>query len=142
MKKLDQFILKSFVGPFFAILLVVVFILVMQFLWLYIDELVGKGLSLKIILEFLGWGSVTMLPLSLPLATLLSSMMTLGTLGENNELIAIKQRFLVARMLSEGMIYSEIVEKTGVSTATISRINRCLNYGEGYVTALERIKKK
>ena len=59
-----------------------------------------------------------------------------------NELIALKQRFLVARMLSEGMIYSEIVEKTGVSTATISRINRCLNYGEGYVTALERIKKK
>ena len=77
MKKLDQFILKSFVGPFFAILLVVVFILVMQFLWLYIDELVGKGLSLKIILEFLGWGSVTMLPLSLPLATLLASMMSL-----------------------------------------------------------------
>ena len=59
-----------------------------------------------------------------------------------NELIAIKQRFLVARMLSEGMIYSEIVENTGVSTATISRINRCLNYGEGYVTALERLKKK
>ena len=90
MKKLDKFILKSFVGPFIAILLVVVFILVMQFLWLYIDELVGKGLSLKIILEFLGWGSITMLPLSLPLATLLASMMTLGTLGENNELLAIK----------------------------------------------------
>ena len=90
MKKLDQFILKSFIGPFIAILLVVVFILVMQFLWLYIDELVGKGLSFKVILEFLGWGSVTMLPLSLPLATLLSSMMTLGTLGENNELLAIK----------------------------------------------------
>ena len=90
MKKLDQFILKSFIGPFVAILLVVVFILVMQFLWLYIDELVGKGLSLKVILEFLGWGSVTMLPLSLPLATLLASMMTLGTLGGNNELLAIK----------------------------------------------------
>ena len=90
MKKLDRFILKSFIGPFFAILLVVVFILVMQFLWLYIDELVGKGLSFKIVLEFLGWGSVTMLPLSLPLATLLASMMTLGTLGENNELLAIK----------------------------------------------------
>ena len=90
MKKLDQFILKSFVGPFIAILLVVVFILVMQFLWLYIDELVGKGLGLKVILEFLMWGSATMLPLSLPLATLLSSMMMLGTLGENNELLAIK----------------------------------------------------
>ena len=90
MKKLDQFILKSFIGPFIAILLVVVFILMMQFLWLYIDELVGKGLSFKVILEFLGWGSATLLPLSLPLATLLASMMTLGTLGENNELLAIK----------------------------------------------------
>ena len=90
MKKLDQFILKSFIGPFLAILLVVVFILVMQFLWLYIDELVGKGLSFKVVLEFLGWGAATLLPLSLPLATLLASMMTLGTLGENNELLAIK----------------------------------------------------
>ncbi len=90
MKKLDQFILKSFVGPFVAILLVVVFILMMQFLWLYIDELVGKGLSFKVILEFLAWGSATLLPLSLPLATLLASMMTMGTLGENNELLAIK----------------------------------------------------
>ena len=90
MKKLDQFILRSFIGPFFAILFVVIFILMMQFLWLYIDELVGKGLSMKVILEFLGWGSATLLPLSLPLATLLASMMTLGTLGENNELLAIK----------------------------------------------------
>ena len=90
MKKLDLFILRSFIGPFIAILLVVVFILMMQFLWLYIDELVGKGLSLKIVLEFLGWGAATLLPLSLPLATLLASMMTLGTFGENNELLAIK----------------------------------------------------
>lgn len=90
MKILDRFILKSFIGPFLAILLVVVFILMMQFLWLYIDELVGKGLSFKVILEFLGWGCATLLPLSIPLATLLASMMTLGTFGENNELLAIK----------------------------------------------------
>lgn len=90
LKKLDQYILKSFIGPFFAILIVVLFILVMQFLWLYIDELVGKGLSFLVILEFLGWGSATILPLALPLATLLSSVMTLGTLGENYELTAIK----------------------------------------------------
>ena len=57
MKKLDLFILKSFIGPFFAILAITIFILVMQFLWLYIDELVGKGLELKVILEFLMWGS-------------------------------------------------------------------------------------
>ena len=82
----------------------------MQFLWLYIDELVGKGLSFKVILEFLGWGSATLLPLSLPLATLLSSMMTLGTLGENNELLAIKaagislQRVLVPLAITCGVI--------------------------------------
>ena len=90
MKKLDQFILKSFIGPFFAILLVVVFILIMQFLWVYIDELVGKGLGLKAILEFMGWGGATMLPLALPLATLLASVMTIGQMAENSELIAMK----------------------------------------------------
>ena len=90
MKKLDQFILKSFVGPFFAILAIVTFILVMQFLWLYIDELVGKGLEFKVILEFLMWGSVQTLPLAIPLATLLSSMMTLGDMGEKFELTAMK----------------------------------------------------
>ena len=72
------------------ILLVVIFILVMQFLWVYIDELVGKGLSLGIVAEFLFWGSCTVLPLALPLATLLASMMAVGNMGENNELIALK----------------------------------------------------
>ncbi len=77
-------------GPFLAILGIVVFILVMQFLWLYIDELVGKGLEFKVILEFLMWGSCQVLPLAIPLATLLSSMMTLGDMGEHFELTAIK----------------------------------------------------
>ena len=90
MKKLDKFILKAFIGPFVAILLVVVFILVMQFLWVYIDELVGKGLGMKVILEFLMWGSCTILPMALPLSTLLSSMMTLGQMTENKELMALK----------------------------------------------------
>lgn len=90
MKKLDQFILKSFVGQFIAILAIVTFILVMQFLWLYIDELVGKGLELKVILEFLMWGGFQTLPLAIPLATLLSSMMTLGDMGEHFELTAMK----------------------------------------------------
>ena len=110
MKKLDQFILKSFLGPFFGILMVVIFILMLQFLWLYIDELVGKGLGFKIILEFLGWGSATMLPLSLPLATLLASVMTVGQMAENNELIAMKSagislvRVLTPLIISAGVI--------------------------------------
>lgn len=73
-----------------AILLVVTFCLMMQFLWLYIDELVGKGLSLGVIAEFLFWGVCTILPLALPLSTLLSSMMTVGAMAENNELMALK----------------------------------------------------
>ena len=111
MKRLDRFIVKSFVGPFFAILFVVVFILVMQFLWLYIDELVGKGLSMKVILEFLAWSSATMLPLSLPLATLLASMMTLGSLGENNELLAIK---------AAGISLQRVLIPLGICCAVIS----------------------
>lgn len=70
--------------------LIVIFVLMMQFLWVYIDDLVGKGLSVRIIAEFLGWGSATLLPMALPLATLLASIMTLGNLGENNELLAMK----------------------------------------------------
>lgn len=72
------------------ILLVVIFILMMQFLWVYIDELVGKGLGFGVVAEFLFWGGCTVLPLALPLATLLASMMTIGSMGENNELIALK----------------------------------------------------
>ena len=90
MRKLDQFLIKSFLGPFLLTFLIVAFIFVMNTLWLYVDELVGKGLSFWIILEFLFWGSVTMMPHALPLATLLASIMTLGNLGENNELLAMK----------------------------------------------------
>ncbi len=110
MKKLDQFILKSFIGPFFAILAITIFILVMQFLWLYIDELVGKGLELKVILEFLMWGSCQVLPLALPLATLLSSMMTFGAMGENYELTAMKAAGIsLARILMPAMVASAVI---------------------------------
>ena len=90
MKKLDRFILKSFIAPFVAILLVVIFILLLQFLWVYIDDLVGKGLGLGVVMEFLMWGACTLLPLSLPLATLLASMMVIGQMAENKELLAVK----------------------------------------------------
>ena len=90
MKRIDRFILKSFVGPFFAILFIVLFILMMQSLWLYIDELVGKGLSLKVVGEFLMWGSFLILPLALPLATLLSSMMVMGQLADHSDRTALK----------------------------------------------------
>lgn len=90
MKKLDQYMLKSFIGPFVAILLIVIFILLLQFLWLYIDELVGKGLGFWVIVEFMMWGACTILPTAMPLAVLMSCVMVMGQLGENKELMAIK----------------------------------------------------
>jgi len=110
LKKIDRFILKAFLGPFVGILAVVVFVLMMQFLWLYIDELVGKGLSFGVILEFMMWGGCTILPLSLPLASLLASMMTLGQMGEKNELMALKSAGVsVQRVMAPIMICSVII---------------------------------
>lgn len=90
MKKIDILILKSFLGPFVLTFFIVTFALLLQFLWLYIDELVGKGLGFGVIAEFLGWGAATLIPLVLPLSTLFSSIMTMGAFGENNELLAMK----------------------------------------------------
>lgn len=89
-KKIDTLILKAFIGPFIATLLISVFVLVMQFFWLYIDDLVGKGIDLITILQLIGYVSVSIIPLALPLSLLLSSIMTFGNLGETFELVALK----------------------------------------------------
>jgi lipopolysaccharide export system permease protein len=89
-KKLDSLIIKAFIGPFLATFFITLFVLVMQFLWLYIDDLVGKGLDFLLIVQLVGLYAASVLPLALPLAILLSSIMTFGNLGESFELIAIK----------------------------------------------------
>ena len=90
MKKLYQYIVKSFLGTFFLTFFIVVFVWVMQFVWLYVDDLVGKGLELKIIAELLFYTSITAIPMSLPLALLLALLMCFGNLGEHYELVAMK----------------------------------------------------
>ena len=90
LKKLDILIVKAFVGPFIATFFITLLVLVMQFFWLYIDDFVGKGLSPAVILEFIWYQSAVLVPLSLPLAVLISSLMTFGNLGETFELVAIK----------------------------------------------------
>jgi len=89
-RKLDKLIVKAFVGPFIATFFITLLVLVMQFFWLYIDDFVGKGLSTGVILEFIWFQSAVLVPLALPLAVLLSSLMTFGNLGETYELVAIK----------------------------------------------------
>src|SRR3982750_191685 len=90
MKKLDTLILKAFVGPFIATFFITLFVLTLQFFWLYIDDLVGKGLDLITILKLTSYVSAYNIPLALPLAILISSIMTFGNLGETFELVAIK----------------------------------------------------
>ncbi len=121
LKKLHWFILKSYIGPLFMTFLIVMFILLMQFLWKYIDELVGKGLSVDIIMELLVYASAGLVPLAIPLSTLLASLMTLGNLGENNELLAMKSAgislprimqpllFMTALITVGGFVFSNTV---------------------------------
>jgi lipopolysaccharide export system permease protein len=90
LKKLDKLILKAFIGPFIATFFITLFVLVMQFFWKYIDDLVGKGLELTSVLELTGYVTATVVPYALPISILISSIMTFGNLGESFELVAIK----------------------------------------------------
>lgn len=90
LKKLYRYIIRSYIGTFFFTFFVAVFILLMQFLWCYIDDFVGKGLEVSVILKLLFYTSITFVPMALPLAILLSSLMCFGKLGEYYELVAMK----------------------------------------------------
>lgn len=89
-KRLHWFVLKSFLPLFAMTFFIVLFIVLMQFLWKYIDDLVGKGLSLEVLGELFFYAAVSMVPMALPLAILLASLMTFGNFGEKFELTAMK----------------------------------------------------
>ncbi|MFO7978766.1 MAG: LptF/LptG family permease [Bacteroidales bacterium] len=99
MKRLHLLIVRSYLGPFLMTFFIALFILLMQFLWKYIDDLVGKGLEWYIIAELLFYASGSMVPLALPLAVLLSSIMTMGSLGEHYELVALKSAGISLRKI-------------------------------------------
>ncbi|MBC7744555.1 MAG: LptF/LptG family permease [Flavobacterium sp.] len=90
MKKIYSLVLNAFLRPFVVTFFIVMFILLMLFLFKYIDDLIGKGFEWYVILELLLYASATNVAMALPLAILLSSIMTFGSLGENYELVAIK----------------------------------------------------
>ncbi|MEO6818387.1 MAG: LptF/LptG family permease, partial [Ginsengibacter sp.] len=89
-KKLDKLILKAFFWPFIATFFITLFVFMMQILWKYIDDLVGKGLDIVTLTKFLIYASATLVTLVMPISILLSSIMTFGKLGESFELVAIK----------------------------------------------------
>lgn len=89
-KKLDIFIVKSFFMLFIGTFFICLFIFMMQFLWRYVDELVGKGLEMSVMAQFFFYSALTLVPVSLPLAVLLASLITFGNFGERYELLAMK----------------------------------------------------
>jgi len=90
LKQLDKLLIKSFFGPFIVAFGIAVFVLMMQFVWVYIDELLGKGIGIFTITELLGYLSISRIPMALPIAVLISTVMVMGNLAEKYELSSFK----------------------------------------------------
>lgn len=105
MKKVDRFVLKSFVGPLVLTFFIVLIILILQFLWMYVDELAGKGLEIKVLAELIYHFSLTFVPMALPLAILLASLMTFGNMGEFSELTALKASGIPLQRIMRPLIF-------------------------------------
>ena len=104
-KKVHKLIIGSFIGPFILTFFIALFILLMQFLFKYIEDLVGKGLEWYVVLELIVYASSTLVPMALPLAILLSSIMTFGNLGEHYELVALKSAGISLRKIMMPLVY-------------------------------------
>ena len=89
-KRIDIYLLRSFLGLFLATFFIAIFILLMQFMWMHVNDLVGKGIDLAVLAEFFIYAAASVVPLALPLAILLSSIITFGNLAEKVELTAMK----------------------------------------------------
>lgn len=109
-KKIDIYILKNFLLLFAGTFFICLFIFIMQFIWQYIDDLVGKGLSWDVLIEFFFYASLTLVPMSLPLAVLLASLISFGNMGEKLELLSMKAAGIpLIRILSPIFIVSTLI---------------------------------
>src|SRR5574344_1392731 len=98
-KKIDLFVFKKFVVLFAGSFFVCLFVLIMQFLWRYVDDLIGKGLSMEVLGQFFWYASITLVPTALPLAILLASLISFGNMGEDLELTAMKSAGIPLRRM-------------------------------------------
>lgn len=129
MKAIDKFVLKAYLGPMFATFFIVMFILLMNALWLYIDDLVGKGLPMVAIAKMLFFYTSTMIPMGLPLATLLAAIMTMGNMGENYELLAFKSAGISLLRIMRSIIVVAVM----ISIASFFVINDYVPYSVAQV---------
>mgnify|MGYP002853196669 CR=1 FL=1 len=90
MKTIDKYLIKQFIGPFITTFFIALFVLLMQFIWVYVDDMVGKGAGFGLVLEIIFYNSISLIPWALPIAILISSVMVMGNLGERYELASLK----------------------------------------------------
>ncbi|HND86929.1 MAG TPA: LptF/LptG family permease [Saprospiraceae bacterium] len=104
MKKIDKLLLTSFFGPFLVSFGIALFVLIMQFLWLYIDEIAGKGVSIFILMELIAYLSISIFPTALPIAVLIASVMVMGNLAERYELSSMKSAGVSLLRIMRGLM--------------------------------------
>ena len=120
--------IRTYIGPFFMTFFIAVFLLLMQFLWKYIDEFVGKGIEIPVMAQLLSYASVNFIPMALPLAILLSSIMTFGNISEHYELVALKSSGIsLLRIMSPLIIF-------------ISFISICALFFSNYILPIANLK--
>lgn len=114
MKKIDQLLISSFFPPFVVTFMIAMFVLLMQTLWLYIDDIAGKGLGLFLVVELMAYKCVSLVPLALPLAILISSVMVLGNMAERYELSSFKSAGVPLFRMMQPLMFVAIAS-TGLS---------------------------
>ncbi|MCS7027426.1 MAG: LptF/LptG family permease [Bacteroidia bacterium] len=113
-KSLHLLVLRSFVGPFFVTFFIALFVLMLQFVMKYLDDFVGKGLATEVILELLGYAIVPFVLYALPMAILLSSLMTFGNLGEHYELVAMKSAGISLPRIMMPLLIADLLLAVGL----------------------------
>lgn len=109
MKIINRYLCKNFLGPFVLTFFVSLFVLLMQFLWKWVDELVGKGLEISVLLKLMFYASITLTSMAFPLAVLLASLMTFGNMGERYEIVALKSAGISVRKMMQPLFFLSLL---------------------------------
>ena len=132
LKTIHKLVLKAYLGPLLVTFFIVFFVLMMNFVWRYIDELTGKGLDAGVIIELIAYATTNMIPLGLPIIMLLAAIMTMGNLGENFELLAMKSAGLSIMQIMKPLIWVVIF----MSIGSYFLINNLVPYANKKMTSI------
>jgi lipopolysaccharide export system permease protein len=108
-KIVNKYLCRNFLGPFFLTFFVALFVLLMQFVWKWVDELVGKGLELSVMLKLLFYAAVSLSSMAFPLAVMLASLMTFGNMGERYEIVALKSAGISTRKMMTPLAFLTVL---------------------------------